>query len=676
MPDSVKIGASKLNIYPRDDLLMDSVQDSPNAHVKQYLEYYCEPKYFPKFAVLLKGEWGIGKTWFVDQYRKELEAKGRKVLYVSLYGLSSFSEIEFEFFRQLQPFLASKGMEVVGKLLKGMLRTSLKIDLDGDGKDNASIISQLPDIDVSKYLSNVNESILIFDDLERCQIPLISVLGYINSFVEHQNLKVIIVANEDEVKKLLPDDRYAETTEKIIGQILEIKSEFNAALKSFIAELNDTEVRLFLSLNCQEICQIYAQGGYENLRVLRRIIQDFARIYQKLPDRACKKTELLQDVLKLLAVLSIEINCDSISPAEINNMKEGLKFTQHRAGYQILDSGVPEIQEKLVKYNLDFEFFPTLEWWKLFFNEGFIDLEKLESSLAISQYFKDENTPDWIKLWRFTDLQDDEFVALLDKIRIDFQNLKILDVGEIIHIVGIWLYLSKIDLYGMNKEEILLFAKECITRLRKENKLEAFPLDLPVSQMLSSGEAGKYFLSVKGLEDGLYEFIDFLDEERKSVAFEDVLPNEAGKLLMKMTTNPPDFYHALHEDSPNSKTSSNLVFHKVPILSHIPSDDFVKSLLSMNSFHQQATFWAITRRYKHISNSHNAILLDELDWLKSVRNLILTEVSTRSGKLSAYRLKTLLEADLNKDAITDIIQRLEDVKASQSSVPEPNHDNN
>jgi hypothetical protein len=655
---------------------MDSVQDSPNAHVKQYLEYYCDPKYSPKFAVLLKGEWGTGKTWFVDQYRKELEAKGRKVLYVSLYGLSNFSEIEFEFFRQLQPFLASKGMEVVGKLLKSMLRTSLKIDLDGDGKDDASITSQLPDIDISKHLSNVNESILIFDDLERCQIPLISVLGYINSFVEHQNLKVVIVANEDEVKKLLPDDRYAETTEKIIGQILEIKSEFNAALESFIAELNDPKVKSFLSSNCQEICQIYAQGGYENLRVLRRIIQDFVRIYEKLPDRACKKTDLLQDVLKLLAALSIEINRGSILPAEIADMKEGFRVTQHRAGYPSLESGVPEIQEKLSKYHIDFEFFPTLEWWKAFFDQGFIDSEKLENSLVSSQYFQDENTPDWMKLWRFTDLQDDEFVNLLNKMESSFQKMEILDIGEIIHVVGIWLHLSKIDLYDKSKEEILSFSKEYIIRLRKDNKLKVFPLYLPVSQMFSSGEAGQYSLGVKGLEDGLYEFIDFLDEERRSVTFKDALPDEAEKLLMKMKTNPPDFYNALYEDPPNSQPSSHLVFNEVPILRHIQAADFMENLLTMSSFHQQATFWAITRRYKRIPNSKNAILLDELDWLKSVRDLILKEVIARSGKLSAYRLKTLLEADPNKDAIDDIIQRLEEVKASQSSVPEPNHDNN
>ena len=48
---------------------------------------------------------------------------------------------------------------------------------------------------------SIRESILIFDDLERCDCPANEILGYINSFVEHENMKVIIVANQKEIGK-------------------------------------------------------------------------------------------------------------------------------------------------------------------------------------------------------------------------------------------------------------------------------------------------------------------------------------------------------------------------------------------------------------------------------------------------------------------------------------------
>ena len=56
-----------------------------------------------KYATLLNGSWGSGKTYFVKAYIKELEDeyqknkennKYKKPIYVSLYGLNSVSEIK------------------------------------------------------------------------------------------------------------------------------------------------------------------------------------------------------------------------------------------------------------------------------------------------------------------------------------------------------------------------------------------------------------------------------------------------------------------------------------------------------------------------------------------------------------------------------------------------------
>lgn len=153
---------------------------------------------------MLKGQWGVGKTWFIEKYREkpkgqeEVKSPKQKFLYISLYGITTFSEIEDQFFQQSHPILSSKGMAIAGKIFKGALKTTLKIDLNSDGKEDGSISSQIPDINFPDYLKNTDRHILIFDDLERCQMDIGSLLGYINYFVEHQDLKVIIIANEDD----------------------------------------------------------------------------------------------------------------------------------------------------------------------------------------------------------------------------------------------------------------------------------------------------------------------------------------------------------------------------------------------------------------------------------------------------------------------------------------------
>ncbi|MEO1673560.1 MAG: P-loop NTPase fold protein, partial [Cyanobacteria bacterium J06631_2] len=40
-----------------------------NQHIEEYLDYYFSLSYPPGFAILLKGEWGCGKTWFINKYR-------------------------------------------------------------------------------------------------------------------------------------------------------------------------------------------------------------------------------------------------------------------------------------------------------------------------------------------------------------------------------------------------------------------------------------------------------------------------------------------------------------------------------------------------------------------------------------------------------------------------------
>ena len=132
---------------------MTQGSQSINTHIETYLDYYCELSHAPGFAILLKGKWGCGKTWFINKYREKLEKQQQKCLYVSLYGMTSFSEIEDTFFQQLHPVLSSKGMAITGKILKGLLKGTLKIDLDGDTKDDGSINIQIPEINLPEYQS-------------------------------------------------------------------------------------------------------------------------------------------------------------------------------------------------------------------------------------------------------------------------------------------------------------------------------------------------------------------------------------------------------------------------------------------------------------------------------------------------------------------------------------------
>lgn len=55
-------------MIPTNLIIQEEVDMSnKNSHVKDYLKYYCQLDREPCYAVLLKGKWGTGKTWFIKQ---------------------------------------------------------------------------------------------------------------------------------------------------------------------------------------------------------------------------------------------------------------------------------------------------------------------------------------------------------------------------------------------------------------------------------------------------------------------------------------------------------------------------------------------------------------------------------------------------------------------------------
>ena len=92
-----------------------------NEHISQFLNYYIKLSN-PQYAVLLKGKWGSGKTHFINDYKKQLDEKKQKYIYVSLYGVTSYDEIETKFLETIHPRLYNKKTIFAGKIAKQLLK--------------------------------------------------------------------------------------------------------------------------------------------------------------------------------------------------------------------------------------------------------------------------------------------------------------------------------------------------------------------------------------------------------------------------------------------------------------------------------------------------------------------------------------------------------------------------
>lgn len=597
-----------------------------NKHIEEYLDYYVSLDITPEYAVMLRGKWGSGKTWFIKDY---IEKKGGKdFLYVSLYGIVSYNEIEDAFFQQLHPVLSSKGMKLAGKILKGLIKTTIKVDLDSDGKEDIGVSSGIPDINLPEYMKNIDNKIIVFDDLERCSIAIPSIMGYINQFVEYNGLKVIILANETEIIKI--DDTnsnkdnsksYLTIKEKLIGKSFDIFTDFDSALNDFIARTHNEGTRKILTDKKHLLKELFTTAGYNNLRHLRQSILDFDRFYDFLPESSKKKEGLIDHIIGLFFAISFEIKKGKITEDDLKQLFLIDYFSKKKEDEK---TEAQIIREKYTVFGLYHH--PINEGlWTNFFKNGTLKKESLKESIENSIYFQQENTPSWIKLWHYYDLDDEIFEELFNLVYAQFEELKILDKYELLQITCMLISFSDSNLIAKKKEDILTIAKKNVENLRKAGNLkikkhEEFPSHL------------SYGLAYQGLEIAeVKEFINYIKDQVNTAQFENY-PKLAITLIETLTKSVDQF----GENITLGNTKENL-YYDIPILNFIPANKFVETFLKLSNKEKKHLGWKLEKRYQF--PEFNLKLKDELSWLREVFEILNEEKEKRKGKISGKILE-------------------------------------
>lgn len=156
-------------------------------------------------AIMLTGAWGSGKSYYAKEIlasnlkeKKDEEDKEIECVIVSLYGITEVSDISKSIyidlrFKQSTDDKKNETMESAKFILKSFLQIKYNTDID-DILNNKKLDNIYQSIDL-------NDKLIIIEDLERCTIDIVEVLGYINSLVEQDGIKILIVANEDEIVK-------------------------------------------------------------------------------------------------------------------------------------------------------------------------------------------------------------------------------------------------------------------------------------------------------------------------------------------------------------------------------------------------------------------------------------------------------------------------------------------
>lgn len=124
-----------------------------NKHIVDNLNYYLSLS-SPEYAFLLFGEWGVGKTHFIDEYIENRSEEKFKLVKISLFGLKNISDINSSIFQKLHPVLGSKYAKLAGNVIKGALSMGVKLDINSDGASETTLNTKLEKLNISEFFSD------------------------------------------------------------------------------------------------------------------------------------------------------------------------------------------------------------------------------------------------------------------------------------------------------------------------------------------------------------------------------------------------------------------------------------------------------------------------------------------------------------------------------------------
>ena len=452
---------------------------------------------YTDYAIMINGEWGSGKTYFWNhKVRNKIESmqingKQYTTIYMSLYGISNLEDISKKIFiettqlmdKNLRKYMNSHGQTSIPEYAKTGLDMANFFGVTQNGDK----------IDYAKFFST-DDKILCFDDLERANVDVIDILGYINNFVEHDHIKTIIICNEKELSTKIKNsnvemktfiatylldkegtltktdkpmveqikdkieyvfdkaNEYERIKEKLIGETFEYAPEFNYIINGLLMRYeSDTELIRFLRENTGLIISTFNKSGTRNLRILKHALNDFKKIFEMVSKNYQKTSNrVLQTMLIFTIAVSFEIKAGKVTKDKFINIEDNEEYKSILVSSRVLSDNrqfyIKEFDSNYYyNFKAEYRFFKFIEKYvrtRIFDMKIFkknmevivntIDLDKLPAykRLLTEEYWK---------------IPDDQFIPAMDSIMNSVKNGDL----ELIDIVKLYTYFNYFSKKGL-----------------------------------------------------------------------------------------------------------------------------------------------------------------------------------------------------------------------------------
>lgn len=269
------------------------------------LKSYCDINN-PVGALMLSGEWGCGKTYFIKKFIKSVKDKYVFVC-ISLFGIDSLDKLRVEVKKkwlekasELDKLNGTKVSKIADSYKKvfGTIKEVLPENWQKKGEVVSSIMDLVNFVPISNRMSD-KKVILVFDDLERSNISCTDLLGCINDYCENQDFNTIIIANEGKIKDSSKNElSYHEIKEKIVQRVIHFVPDYEEIVSDTIELMPlGIEYKGILRKNKQSLVKILSADFNDNAIIEQYRTENYKFDGNKKREEYQKEEEKLRELL-------------------------------------------------------------------------------------------------------------------------------------------------------------------------------------------------------------------------------------------------------------------------------------------------------------------------------------------------------------------------------------------
>ncbi|WP_316015882.1 hypothetical protein [Roseobacter sp. HKCCA0434] len=578
------------------------------SEIDDYLRYYAKLK-APGYAVLVTGAWGVGKT---HQVRAALGQEGH--YYVSLNGLRTVEQVQSAIFGALSP-----NEEKLRRFLKPV-EGALK-DAGGAFAIAGSFAANIMNGAISAQIEA--DQPIVFDDLERCELDLVSTLGLIAAFIEVHQFPVVVIGNESEISR--HDVGFERLKEKIFGQTLHAESQVAEAYDAFLDDHNhDRDDRTALETHRDTILATFQRSGVRSLRILRHVMQDTARLIACIPEDLRQEPYPIGGLIAQHVALDCEYRAGRLTAEEVAGFSTAVALSNFRKGKEGSRSAPREVFER---HGFAYILHMPEHLIARMIVQGLYPANEIEAALSQSPtYGSPESEPPWLTIYRARERNPQQIETARDELcrRLDGDDKT--PLGILLHEFSALLKLVRAGLIDLSEDDLVERFEARLTHLSDLGFLPAIVPDGRPDFLDHEGSHGYSFWSA---DDPRHDRISKTIKSLRDDAWKKERDRLARSLLGDLATDIDLFCGRITGDT------DDLQLQAVPILHALHPDDFIAAWHG----HPPEDWHHVADALRHRYDGAHPQLADETDWREALADALDAKAAAERDPVRAFLIR-------------------------------------